>query len=103
MQRRTKAKKKATADAECEDDGFDSDDSLAELLLDNMDGPEVDDFKQLKQRVNDRHAVNKKRKWSQSRKETEDVFQLMISFILIKSVVFRCSLFLCLRIHHPTP
>ena len=78
-----KGKKKATADDECEDDGFDSDDSLAELLLDNMDGPEVDDFKQLKQRVNDRHAVNKKRKWSQWRKEAEDVFQLMISFILI--------------------
>ena len=58
-----KGKKKATvtADAECEDEGFDSDDSLAELLLDNMDGPEVDDFKQLKQRVNARHAVNKEK------------------------------------------
>lgn len=75
-----KGKKKATADAECEDEGFDSDDSLAELLLDNMDGPEVDDFKQLKQRVNDRHAVNKKRKWSQWRKEAEEVFQLLINF-----------------------
>ena len=76
LAKENKGKKKATAaaDPECEDDGFDSDDSLAELLLDNMDGPEVDDFKQLKQRVNDRHAVNKKRKWTQWRKEAEEVF-----------------------------
>lgn len=97
-----KGKKKAT-DAECEDEGFDSDDSLAELLLDNMDGPEVDDFKQLKQRVNARHAVNKKRKWSQWRKEAEEVSQLLISFLWLVFLFFFvlfCACELCSNLNH---
>ena len=62
----TKKKKKLddpTADDSC------SEDSLAELLLDNMDAADADDFKELKKRVNNKRNLNKKRKWAQWKQE----------------------------------
>ena len=38
-----------------------------------MDAAELDDFKDLKKRVNERHSANKKRKWAQWKKDDEEV------------------------------
>eukprot|EP00438_Fugacium_kawagutii_P024497 Skav235043 [mRNA] locus=scaffold3324:77623:78288:+ [translate_table: standard] len=65
----TKRRKKKDNDHD-EEEGYNTDDSLAELLLDHMD--DEDDFKELKKRVNNRHQMNKKRKWAQWRKEAND-------------------------------
>ena len=67
-----------------DDDGFDSDDSLAEIVLDNMDGGEIEDFKELKKRVSNRHTQNKKRKWAQWRKDDEED-------LLLLAVVFKMN------------
>ena len=85
-------KKKRTGD-QCQDnddDGFDSDDSLAEIVLDNMDGAEIDDFKELKKRVNNRHAQNKKRKWAQWRKDDEE--DLSCAVYRLQSFVWKSSI-----------
>ena len=83
-----KRKAKSGTDGECHDDGFDSDDSLAELLLDNMDAAELDDFKELKKRVNERHTVNKKRKWAQWKKDDQEVIWQHVFLLNFPCVLF---------------
>ena len=78
-----KQKRSGNESQDKDDDGFDSDDSLAEIVLDNMDGGEIDDFKELKKRVSNRHTQNKKRKWAQWRKDDEeDRLLLYVLFII---------------------
>lgn len=52
-------------------EGWDSDDNLAELLLDHMDAAEAEEFQDLKKRVTNRHAQERKRKWAQWRAEDD--------------------------------
>lgn len=85
-------------DGENEDEEFDSDDELAELLLDQMDGAEADDFQDLKKRVNSRHVEAKKRKWSQWRAEDEEVsWQFNSNF----ATLWTCVIFALCKTYAP--
>lgn len=89
-QEEKKKRKNKKQDSQQQDDDNDSEDdedeseadSLCELLLENMDANQVDDFKYIKKRVQERHARNQKRKWSRYAQEDKDA-TLLFSFYLI--------------------
>ena len=62
-----------------EGDGTDEEaeamDDLAELILGDM-GADAQDFREMKQRLQNRHAVKKKKQWEKWRKSSDEVFDL---------------------------
>lgn len=84
-----KRKKKSDGGNTDDDEGYNTDDSLAEMIFENMDAGEADDFSELKKRISNRHMADKKRKWSQWKKEHEEA-------VLAQNVVkFTCCRYVC--------
>ncbi len=71
-QKNARGSNKADVD-ESDEEGEAMDDDLAELILGEL-GDEAAEFRDIKKRLQDRHAIKKKRKWAEWRKASDEVF-----------------------------
>ena len=71
----TKRGRPGNAEGDDTDEEDEAMDDLAELILGDM-GADADDFREMKQRLQNRHAVKKKRQWAEWRKSSDEVFDL---------------------------
>ena len=80
-QKNARGSNKADVD-ESDEEGEAMDDDLAELILGEL-GDEAAEFRDIKKRLQDRHAIKKKRKWAEWRKASDEVFWFWCSQVYL--------------------
>ena len=91
MEKEAKATKRGCPGNGGDDDPEEEDeemDDLAELILGEM-GADAEDFREMKHRLQNRHAVKKKKQWEEWRKNSDEAFLMfkfskVCSFVIVK-------------------